>query len=223
MKTLLLPLFFLFFLTSVVFAETETTQNQLIAVGGDLVFSNLLPGYDYSREIVVGWNVPDSALKGISAKEVFVQVDVSSSKPDSPMLFSIGETPYKTLSFALKCVVKNDSCDKDASQLTKVFTALVSVPAISVTPYSDSIVLQAKLSSADAGAIPSATPTPLPSATPSPSVLPSVSSSQPTEPSASPQVQSTTGLFGVNSGTLNLGIAAIVLLAIGIVLDKFAK
>src|SRR3989344_477403 len=223
MKTLFLSFLFLFFLSSVI-ADAETTQNQLIAVGGDLVFSNLLPGYDYSRDIVVGWNVPDSALKGINAKEVFVQVDFSSSKTDSPLLFSIGDTPSKTLSFSLKCVVKNGSCDKDSSRLTRVFYASVSVPGQSLVPYSDSIVLEAKLSNAGVQAIPSATSTPLPSEVPSvlPTAVPSI---QAVEPAVTPtiQPQTTTGLFTLSPDTMNLGIAVIVLLSVGIVIDKFAK
>ncbi|MFH1520581.1 MAG: hypothetical protein ABID61_02980 [Candidatus Micrarchaeota archaeon] len=93
-----------------VIAINITSLEKLVDVTTDFNFANLLPNNEYSTDIMISWAVPDSALRNINKKEVYVYVNVKQKYDDTPILFQKGNYTYKQIYLALRCVIENGTC-----------------------------------------------------------------------------------------------------------------
>ncbi len=92
-------------------AAASGTGYSLVSVKGDLEFSQVLPGYSYSKQITVEWAAPPEVLKGLDADRIPVQVNVFSNSGLVDFLDSPGSVTAKNLSFTLACEVKDGACE----------------------------------------------------------------------------------------------------------------
>ncbi|MFH1057027.1 MAG: hypothetical protein V1717_04525 [Candidatus Micrarchaeota archaeon] len=216
------PALFFFLLFSLL--PFSFAGQDLVKTTGDFVFSNVLPGFEYERELRIEWAVPAEFLNGVKAEEIAVEVSVSSL--NNLVLFPQGDSSTSSLDFQLTCVLKDGSCDEENSVLKKTFSALLIVPRGAPEGFSEPVLVIARLKQAEPEV---SSPSAVPSEVPSPSILPEETPSPSPEATAvatpPPKVQTppSTGGFTFNQASFPLGIAALVLLAIGILLDKFAK
>ena len=205
---------------SFIIAEFQNPYDDtLVRVTGDILFSGLTPGSGYSRDIIVSWNDPASTISGLNA---VIQVDVSAEKGESSYLeFYNEKAAFKSFSFRLFCFIEEGDCVEQKSRLAQFITAKVKLPPGAFS-YDDKVLIRARLLTEEEFKIPVPSPVLAP---PSPTPV-EVPSSAPEFSSTAEQNSGSSGLGGfavVNPNTLNLGIAVVCLLVLGIILDKFLK
>lgn len=118
-----------------------TEVSNLVKLDGSLDFSQFLPGYNYSTNLTVRWNVPQAALMNINAEKVPLYVRITPKSADSWIYFDGGK---RSLDFILSCVVKDDSCSQ-ASVLSSNFAVRISPPKNAAYPHDDGIIANASL------------------------------------------------------------------------------
>jgi len=123
-----------------------TEVSQLVNTAGDTTFSDVLPGYGYSRTISVEWNIPESSLRSLEATEVKVFVRVLPTSNESWVTLKTSDLPKarKELSFELKCLNANGSCG-EGSKLSQQIMVYLKVPQGITYPHPDGITVLANL------------------------------------------------------------------------------
>ncbi len=115
-----------------------------VNVDGNVDFSTVLPGYSYSRDLVVSLNLPQAALNGLKSSNVTVFVKLSTLKGDaSAISFEVDGQQSKFLRFSLICIVRNSTC-VEGSVLIKGVKVLFAAPS-SGYPYVDQVAVNSSL------------------------------------------------------------------------------
>lgn len=233
----LVPSFFLFaglLLASAGLVAADGSQGsgyQLVSVKGELEFTQVLPGYTYSKQLTVEWAAPPEVLKGLNADKVVVLVTVFSNDGLVDFEYSGadgGKVNGKKISFELSCVPKSGSCDASKSVLTKAIGAVLVVPSGAKSDFSEPIIVQSELKGVNS--ISTSSPSPAspsnpsvnPTAGPSTDFSTAVAGDSP-NPSGQSNGLNPTGYATSDAVDYRLGILAVVLLAVGIALDKLFK
>jgi len=106
-----------------------TSVTRLIAVNASFGDMQMIPGYEYSSDIIVDWAVPNSALSGIAADKVAVFVKARMDENSSQFYFKDNGIRTNETFFTLNCAVSVASCSSQSklSQTIRLYTTLTDI------------------------------------------------------------------------------------------------
>ena len=107
--------FLLAYLLSASFTDTlqlplSSVQKLVTYDYAGLNFNNMVPGVQYSGDIIAYWAVPDSALAGLDGKSVTVKVTATADSNSSVFFTSASGGQSKEAEVYLHCDVQNGTC-----------------------------------------------------------------------------------------------------------------
>jgi hypothetical protein len=128
---------------------TVSEAQQLVRVVGDFNYSEILPGFDYERPIVVEWNVPDNALQAQAPNGITIYGRISTTAKNGDAWISFKRSPdsraRKSLSFKLYCNVQGGQCSTN-SKLSENFLIVLNKPANALEEHYEQVLVNASLS-----------------------------------------------------------------------------
>ncbi|MDP3742471.1 MAG: hypothetical protein Q8R15_04095 [Candidatus Micrarchaeota archaeon] len=138
------------FVSGQVFEDVETRDvnaaipSSYVDVGGNVDFSTVLPGHNYSRDLLVSLNLPFASLNGLKSSNVTVFVKLSTLKGEgSAISFEVDGKQSRYLRFSMVCIVRNSTC-VEGSILLKSVKVLFAAPSTGY-PYVDQVVVNSSL------------------------------------------------------------------------------